>query len=159
MELREALTFDDVLLVPAESNIMPAEVDISTILTKNITLNIPLLSSAMDTVTEYKMAIAMAQLGGMGVIHRNLSPIEQCEQVKTVKRFVSGIVHNPITLTANQTLKDARELQMKFKVSGFPVVDSQRRVVGIITNRDMRFEENENTPISKMMTSKNQAIF
>ena len=158
MELREALTFDDVLLVPAESNVMPAEVDISTILTKNITLNIPLISSAMDTVTEHKMAIAMAQLGGMGVIHRNLSPIEQCEQVKTVKRFVSGIVHNPITLTANQTLKDARDLQMKFKVSGFPVVDCQRRVVGIITNRDMRFEENENTPIVNMMTSKNLAI-
>ena len=158
MEFREALTFDDVLLVPAASNVMPAEVNISTVLTKNITLNIPLLSSAMDTVTEHKMAIAMAQLGGMGVIHRNMSLIDQCEQVKIVKRFVSGIVHNPITLTANQTLKDARELQRKFKVSGFPVVDGQRRVVGIITNRDMRFEENENSPISEMMTSRNLAI-
>ena len=117
MEIREALTFDDVLLVPEKSNVVPSDVDTTTNLTSSIKLNIPLLSSAMDTVTESRMAIAMAQLGGIGIVHRNLSVLEQCEQVKKVKRFVSGVVHNPITLLATQTLKDAKKLQENFDLT------------------------------------------
>ena len=141
--IKEALTFDDVTLSPKYSEILPSEVNTSTQLTSYLKLKIPLLSSAMDTVTESRMAIAMAQLGGMGVIHRNLSISEQCEQVKKVKRFVSAIVHKPITLLPTQTLKDAKKLQNDYSVSGFPVVDKKNQVLGIITNRDMRFESNE----------------
>ena len=158
MDIRDALTFDDVLLVPSKSEVMPKDADTSTNLTNKIKLNIPLLSSAMDTVTESRMAIAMAQLGGMGVIHRNLSISEQCEQVKKVKRFVSAIVHKPITLMPNQTLKDAKKLQNDYSVSGFPVVDEKNQVLGIITNRDMRFESDEKTFVSEMMTADNLAI-
>ena len=158
MDIRDALTFDDVLLVPSKSEVMPKDADTSTNLTNKIKLNIPLLSSAMDTVTESRMAIAMAQLGGMGVIHRNLSISEQCEQVKKVKRFVSAIVHKPITLLPTQTLKDAKKLQNDYSVSGFPVVDEKNRVLGIITNRDMRFESDEKTFVSEMMTADNLAI-
>ena len=158
MDIRDALTFDDVLLVPSKSEVMPKDADTSTNLTNKIKLNIPLLSSAMDTVTESRMAIAMAQLGGMGVIHRNLSISEQCEQVKKVKRFVSAIVHKPITLLPNQTLKDAKKLQNDYSVSGFPVVDKKNQVLGIITNRDMRFESDEKTFVSEMMTADNLAI-
>jgi IMP dehydrogenase len=137
---------------------MPKDADTSTNLTNKIKLNIPLLSSAMDTVTESRMAIAMAQLGGMGVIHRNLSISEQCEQVKKVKRFVSAIVHKPITLLPTQTLKDAKKLQNDYSVSGFPVVDKKNQVLGILTNRDMRFESDEKTFVSEMMTADNLAI-
>jgi len=158
MDIRDALTFDDVLLVPSKSEVMPKDADTSTNLTNKIKLNIPLLSSAMDTVTESRMAIAMAQLGGMGVIHRNLSISEQCEQVKKVKRFVSAIVHKPITLLPTQTLKDAKKLQNDYSVSGFPVVDKKNQVLGIITNRDMRFESDEKTFVSEMMTADNLAI-
>ena len=158
MDIRDALTFDDVLLVPSKSEVMPKDADTSTNLTNKIKLNIPLLSSAMDTVTESSMAIAMAQLGGMGVIHRNLSISEQCEQVKKVKRFVSAIVHKPITLLPTQTLKDAKKLQNDYSVSGFPVVDKKNQVLGIITNRDMRFESDEKTFVSEMMTADNLAI-
>ena len=158
MDIRDALTFDDVLLVPSKSEVMPKDVDTSTNLTNKIKLNIPLLSSAMDTVTESSMAIAMAQLGGMGVIHRNLSISEQCEQVKKVKRFVSAIVHKPITLLPTQTLKDAKKLQNDYSVSGFPVVDKKNQVLGILTNRDMRFESDEKTFVSEMMTADNLAI-
>ena len=158
MDIRDALTFDDVLLVPSKSEVMPKDADTSTNLTNKIKLNIPLLSSAMDTVTESRMAIAMAQLGGMGVIHRNLSISEQCEQVKKVKRFVSAIVHKPITLMPNQTLKDAKKLQNDYSVSGFPVVDKKNQVLGILTNRDMRFECDEKTFVSEMMTANNLAI-
>ena len=158
MDIRDALTFDDVLLVPSKSEVMPKDVDTSTNLTNKIKLNIPLLSSAMDTVTGSSMAIAMAQLGGMGVIHRNLSISEQCEQVKKVKRFVSAIVHKPITLLPTQTLKDAKKLQNDYSVSGFPVVDKKNQVLGIITNRDMRFESDEKTFVSEMMTADNLAI-
>ena len=158
MDIRDALTFDDVLLVPSKSEVMPKDADTSTNLTNKIKLNIPLLSSAMDTVTESSMAIAMAQLGGMGVIHRNLSISEQCEQVKKVKRFVSAIVHKPITLLPTQTLKDAKKLQNDYSVSGFPVVDEKNQVLGIITNRDMRFESDEKTFVSEMMTADNLAI-
>ena len=157
MEIREALTFDDVLLVPAQSSVLPSTADTRTKVTKSINLNIPLLSSAMDTVTEVKMAIAMAQAGGMGVIHRNLDSDEQARQVRRVKRFESGIVFNPITLTPDQTLADAKVLQERYRVTGFPVVlDGQ--VVGIVTNRDMRFAKDPKTPVSAMMSTINLAI-
>ena len=158
MQIREALTFDDVLLVPAASNVLPSTADTRTFVTQSIALNIPLLSSAMDTVTEARMAIAMAQAGGMGVIHKNLDLEEQAKQVRRVKRFESGIVYNPITLTADQTLADAKALQERYRVTGVPVVDSAGRVVGIVTNRDMRFAEDDKTPVSVMMTSDNLAM-
>ncbi|WP_299042037.1 IMP dehydrogenase [uncultured Tateyamaria sp.] len=158
MEIREALTFDDVLLVPAASNVLPTTADTRTRVTRSIDLNIPLLSSAMDTVTEGRMAIAMAQAGGMGVVHRNLDIDAQSREVRRVKRFESGIVYNPITLTANQTLADARALTERYGFSGFPVVDENRRVLGIVTNRDMRFAQNDDTPVSVMMTTDDLAI-
>jgi IMP dehydrogenase len=158
MQIREALTFDDVLLVPAASSVLPSEADVSTFVTKSIRLNIPLLSSAMDTVTEARMAIALAQAGGMGVIHRNLTVDQQASDVRRVKRFESGIVYNPITLTADQTLADAKALQDRYNVTGFPVVDGAGRVVGIVTNRDMRFASDDRTPVSAMMTTENLAM-
>jgi len=157
MEIREALTFDDVLLVPAQSSVLPSTADTRTKVTKSIDLNIPLLSSAMDTVTEVKMAIAMAQAGGMGVIHRNLDTDEQARQVRRVKRFESGIVFNPITLTPDQTLADAQALQERYRVTGFPVV-LDGHVVGIVTNRDMRFAKDPKTPVLAMMSKDNLAI-
>ena len=157
MEIREALTFDDVLLVPAQSSVLPSTADTRTKVTKSIDLNIPLLSSAMDTVTEVKMAIAMAQAGGMGVIHRNLDTDEQARQVRRVKRFESGIVFNPITLTPDQTLADAQALQERYRVTGFPVV-LDGHVVGIVTNRDMRFAKDPKTPVLTMMSKDNLAI-
>ncbi|MBT8413922.1 MAG: IMP dehydrogenase, partial [Boseongicola sp.] len=129
MEIREALTFDDVLLVPGASSVLPSTADTRTMVTKSIAMNIPLLSSAMDTVTEARMAIAMAQAGGIGVIHRNLDVEEQAREVRRVKRFESGIVYNPITLTPDQTLADAKALQARYNVTGFPVVDGSGRVV------------------------------
>ncbi len=158
MEIREALTFDDVLLVPAASSVLPSTADTRTKVTRAITMNIPLLSSAMDTVTEGRMAIAMAQAGGMGVIHRNLDVEQQAREVRRVKRFVSGIVYSPITLTPDQTLADAKALQARYSVTGFPVVDDAGRVLGIVTNRDMRFAEDEKTPVRVMMTSDNLAV-
>ncbi|MFA3915673.1 IMP dehydrogenase [Ruegeria hyattellae] len=158
MQIREALTFDDVLLEPAASSVLPSTADTATRVTSRISMNIPLLSSAMDTVTEARMAIAMAQAGGIGVIHKNLDPDEQSRQVRRVKRFESGIVYNPITLTADQTLADAKELQERYRVTGFPVVDEAGRVVGIVTNRDMRFASDDSTPVSVMMTSDNLAM-
>ena len=158
MQIREALTFDDVLLVPAASSVLPSEADTRTRATRAIDLNVPLLSSAMDTVTEANMAIAMAQAGGMGVVHRNLDIEEQARSIRRVKRFESGIVYNPITLRADQTLADAQALRERYNVSGFPVVDESGRVVGIVTNRDMRFASDDRTPVSVMMTSDNLAI-
>ncbi len=158
MQIREALTFDDVLLVPAASSVLPSTADVTTQVTKKIRMNIPLLSSAMDTVTESRMAIAMAQTGGIGVIHRNLTIEQQAEEVRRVKRFESGIVYKPITLRADQTLADAKALQQEYNVSGFPVVDAEGRVVGIVTNRDMRFASDDRTPVSVMMTADNLAI-
>jgi len=158
MKIREALTFDDVLLVPAASKVLPSTADTRTQVTRNIGMNIPLLSSAMDTVTEARMAIAMAQAGGIGVIHRNLDIEAQARDVRRVKRFVSGIVYNPITLTPDQTLADAKALQERYRVTGFPVVDENNRVVGIVTNRDMRFAEDDKTPVKVMMTSNDLAI-
>ena len=158
MEIREALTFDDVLLVPGASSVLPATADTRTRVTKSILLNIPLLSSVMDTVTEGRMAIAMAQAGGMGVIHRNLDIEAQAREVRRVKRFESGIVYSPVTLTPDQTLADARALMERYGFTGFPVVDDQRRVLGIVTNRDMRFAEHDDTPVRVMMTTENLAI-
>lgn len=158
MEIREALTFDDVLLVPGASSVLPSTADTRTFVTKSVGLNIPLLSSAMDTVTEARMAIAMAQAGGMGVIHRNLSVDEQSQQVRRVKRFESGIVYNPITLAPDQTLADAQALQERYRVSGFPVVGEGGAVLGIVTNRDMRFATDPKTPVSAMMTNENLAM-
>ena len=158
MEIREALTFDDVLLVPAASSVLPSTADTRTRVTQSIALNIPLLSSAMDTVTESRMAIALAQAGGMGVVHRNLTIEEQAREVRRVKRFDSGIVYNPITLRPDQTLADANALQERYRVTGFPVVDENGRVLGIVTNRDMRFASDDRTPVSVMMTSERLAI-
>lgn len=158
MEIREALTFDDVLLVPAASNVLPSTADTRTNVTQSIAMNIPLLSSAMDTVTESRMAITMAQAGGIGVIHKNLDTETQAREVRRVKRFVSGIVYNPVTLRADQTLADAKALIERYNFTGFPVVDESNRVVGIVTNRDMRFADNDQTPVSVMMTSDDLAI-
>ncbi|TMV93715.1 IMP dehydrogenase [Thioclava sp. BHET1] len=158
MQIREALTFDDVLLVPAASSVLPSTADVATQVTRSIHLNIPLLSSAMDTVTESRMAIAMAQAGGMGVIHRNLTLEQQAAEVSRVKRFESGIVYNPITLRPEQTMADAKALMERYNVTGFPVVDADKRVVGIVTNRDMRFASDDKTPVSAMMTKDGLAI-
>jgi len=158
MEIREALTFDDVLLVPAASSVLPSTADTRTHATRSIAMNIPLLSSAMDTVTEARMAIAMAQAGGIGVIHRNLDTDRQAEDVRRVKRFVSGVVYNPITLRPDQTLKDAKDLMGRYNITGFPVVGEGGKVVGIVTNRDMRFAQSDDTPVSVMMSSDNLAM-
>ncbi|MFY0632544.1 MAG: IMP dehydrogenase [Vannielia sp.] len=158
MEIREALTFDDVLLVPAESRVLPSTAITATKVTRSITMNIPLLSSAMDTVTEGRMAITMAQAGGIGVIHKNLDVETQAREVRRVKRFESGIVYSPVTLTPDQTLADAKALIERYNFTGFPVVDEAHRVVGIVTNRDMRFATSDETPVKVMMTSKDLAI-
>ncbi|TMV08511.1 IMP dehydrogenase [Ruegeria sediminis] len=158
MQIREALTFDDVLLVPAASSVLPSTADTSTRVTREIKMNIPLLSSAMDTVTESQMAITMAQAGGIGVIHKNLSVEEQAREVRRVKRFESGIVYNPVTLRPDQTLADAKALVQRYNFTGFPIVAEGGRVVGILTNRDMRFATSDETPIRVMMTSDNLAM-
>ncbi|WBU55604.1 IMP dehydrogenase [Paracoccus sediminicola] len=158
MQIREALTFDDVLLVPAASRVMPSTADVTTRVTRQIRMNIPLLSSAMDTVTESRMAIAMAQSGGMGIVHRNLTVDQQADEIRRVKRFESGIVYKPITLRPDQTLADAKALQERYNVTGFPVIDDTGRVLGIVTNRDMRFASEDNTPVKAMMTAENLAI-
>ncbi|MEH6654292.1 MAG: IMP dehydrogenase [Loktanella salsilacus] len=158
MEIREALTFDDVLLVPAASAVLPSTADTRTFVTQSIAMNIPLLSSAMDTVTEGRMAIAMAQAGGMGIVHKNLDIDAQAKEIRHVKRFISGTVYNPVTLTPDQTLADARVLMERYRVTGFPVVNDKGLVVGIVTNRDMRFATDDKTPVSVMMTSDNLAV-
>ncbi len=158
----EALTFDDVLLQPAASSVMPAQVNLGTRLARDIELNIPILSSAMDTVTESNMAIAMAQAGGMGVIHRNMAPEEQAEQVKQVKSFESGMVVNPITIGPDATLSDAHKLMQKHNISGIPVVENGQRggrikgrLAGILTHRDVRFASDPKQPVSELMTDQN----
>jgi IMP dehydrogenase len=158
MEIREALTFDDVLLVPGASSVLPSTADTSTRVTKSIVMNIPLLSSAMDTVTEGRMAITMAQAGGIGVVHKNLNVEEQAKEIRRVKRFVSGTVYNPVTLRADQTLADAKALMERYRITGFPVVGPDGHVVGIVTNRDMRFAQDDKTPVSVMMTTDNLAM-
>ncbi len=158
MEIREAFTFDDVLLVPAASSVMPSTADTRTFVTQKIAMNIPLLSSAMDTVTEGKMAIAMAQAGGIGVVHKNFDIEAQALEIRQVKRFVSGTVYNPITLTPDQTLADAKSLMERYRITGFPVVGADGRVVGIVTNRDMRFATDDKTPVHLMMSTDNLAV-
>ncbi len=158
MEIREALTFDDVLLVPNASSVLPSTADTRTQVTQSIAMNIPLLSSAMDTVTEARMAITMAQAGGIGVIHKNLNAEEQSREVRRVKRFESGIVYNPVTLTVDQTLAEAKALVERYNFTGFPVVDKDGRVMGILTNRDMRFAQSDDMPVHAMMTSDNLAM-
>src|SRR5687768_1290657 len=155
MDISLGLTFDDVLLKPAESSVLPSQADTRTRVTREIGLNIPILSSAMDTVTEADMAIVMAQLGGLGVLHRNLSADEQAAAVRAVKRYESGMVVNPITMTADQNLAAALELMKRHRISGIPVTDAAGRLVGILTNRDVRFAENPNQPVSELMTSDN----
>ena len=149
---KQGLTFDDVLLIPAHSNVLPRDVDVRTHLTKNITLNIPIMSAGMDTVTEAEMAIAMAREGGIGVIHKNMSIDEQAREVKLVKRSEHGIIVDPIYLAPDNTLSDADELMNKYHISGVPVTEGGK-LVGIITNRDMRFETDLSRPISEIMTS------
>ncbi|MGE0597076.1 MAG: IMP dehydrogenase [Hyphomonadaceae bacterium] len=156
MEIREALTFDDVLLEPGASDVLPADVSTATRLTRGIGLNIPLISAAMDTVTEARLAIAMAQAGGLGVIHRNMTPEEQAEQVKMVKKFESGMVIDPITIHPDMTIGEIVLLKEQRKISGFPVVDRQsRKLVGILTNRDMRFADDMNVRVADLMTKDN----
>ncbi len=157
MEIRLGLTFDDVLLQPAESEVLPSMADTRTRVTKEIGLNIPILSAAMDTVTESDMAIVMAQLGGLGVLHRNLTVEEQAAAVRAVKRYESGMVVNPITIAPNATLADAQELMMRHRISGIPVTEASGKLVGILTNRDVRFAENPGQPVSELMTSQNLA--
>src|SRR4249920_1701440 len=157
-DLATALTFDDVLLVPQHSMVLPYEVDVSTRLTRNIRLNVPLLSAAMDTVTESRLAIAMAQQGGLGVIHKNLSIDEQASEVDRVKRSESGMIVDPITLSPAHRIFEALELMKKYRISGVPITDDgskEGRLVGILTNRDLRFETNLQRPISDIMTSEN----
>ena len=149
----EALTFDDVLLMPAESAVLPAEVDTTTRLTNSIPLNIPLISAAMDTVTENNMAIAMAQAGGIGVIHRNMSVESQAAEVYRVKRFESGLVLDPVTISPNSTIGELRAIKSQHGFSGFPVVDDSGSLVGIITNRDIRFVSDDSVKVSTMMTT------
>jgi len=155
MDIPLGLTFDDVLLQPGESDVLPSQADTSTQLTRGIKLNIPILSSAMDTVTEADMAIVMAQLGGIGVLHRNLTIEEQCAAVRAVKRFESGMVVNPITITPDATLADAQALMRANRISGIPVVEASGKLVGILTNRDVRFAENPAQPVAELMTKDN----
>lgn len=151
----EALTYDDVLLIPAYSEVLPRDTDTSTFLTRTIKLNIPLVSAAMDTVTEYEMAIAMAHEGGLGFIHKNMSIEKQAEQVRKVKRSESGMIMDPIVLQDDALLKDALKIMKEYKIGGIPVLDKNKKLVGILTNRDLRFQKNVNKPISKIMTATN----
>ncbi len=158
MKIREALTFDDVLLEPGPSEVLPSEVNVGARLTKEITLNIPIIASAMDTVTEADMAIAMAQNGGIGVLHRNLSIEEQAEHVRRVKRYESGMVVNPLTLTPEDSLRKAQEIMLERQISGFPVIENANtngigKLVGVLTNRDMRFATNLDAPVRSLMTA------
>lgn len=151
----EALTFDDVLLIPAYSEVLPKQVSVNTKFSKNITLNMPLISAAMDTVTESAMAIAMAREGGIGVIHKNMSIERQAQEVKKVKRAENGMIIEPLTITADQTVDNALYMMKKFKIGGIPVVDNNNKLIGIVTNRDLRFEKELNKKIKNVMTSEN----
>ncbi|WOK36922.1 IMP dehydrogenase [Sphingomonas sp. C3-2] len=157
MDISLGLTFDDVLLRPGESEVMPSQADTRTQITRNIGLNIPILSSAMDTVTEADMAIVMAQLGGMGVLHRNLTIEEQADAVRQVKRFESGMVVNPITIAPDRPLAEAMALMERHRISGIPVVENGGKLVGVLTHRDVRFAENPGQPVAELMTSQNLA--
>ena len=155
IKIEEALTFDDVLLVPAKSSVLPREVDVTTFLTPEIKLNIPIISAAMDTVTEANLAIALAREGGIGILHKNMSIERQCEEVDKVKRSESGMIKDPVTLTPDKTIKEALQLMKKYSVSGIPIVDTSKKLVGILTNRDLRFEPNKKLKVKNLMTVEN----
>ncbi|MAS73007.1 MAG: IMP dehydrogenase [Zunongwangia sp.] len=153
--LGEGLTYDDVLLVPAFSEVLPREVNIQTKFTKNITINVPIVSAAMDTVTESRMAIAMAREGGIGVLHKNMTMEQQALKVRKVKRAESGMIIDPVTLPISSTVKDAKDLMKEHSIGGIPIVDEEGKLIGIVTNRDLRFEKNNQRPIAEVMTSEN----
>ena len=156
--VQKALTFDDVLLLPAHSHVLPRDVSLKTRLTRAISLNIPLVSAAMDTVTEARLAIAVAQEGGIGIVHKNMTPRAQAAEVSKVKRFESGVVKDPITISQNMTVRDVLSLTNQHKISGLPVVDAAGRVVGIVTNRDLRFETNLGQPVKNIMTPRTKLV-
>ena len=155
--LKKGFTFDDVLLIPAESHVLPNDADLSTQLASNLRLNIPIITAAMDTVTESQMAIAMARAGGLGVIHKNMSIEQQADEVRKVKRSENGVIIDPFYLTPSHTISEANELMGRYRISGVPVVETleNRKLVGILTNRDLRFISDYNQPISNHMTSEN----
>lgn len=153
--IQEGLTFDDILLIPGKSNVLPRDVDLATFLTPEIKLSIPIISAAMDTVTESEMAIAIAREGGIGILHKNMSIEKQCDEVVRVKRSESGMIQDPITLTPEKTINDALIMMKKYSVSGIPVVNLARKLVGILTNRDLRFEPNVNLKVADLMTKEN----
>lgn len=155
--LQEALTFDDVLLVPAHSNVMPADVDLSCQLTRGIRLNIPIISSAMDTVTEANLAIALAQEGGLGIVHKNMSIEQQAKEIRTVKKYESGIIQDPITISPDATIEELKAITRKHKISGVPVVEGED-LVGIVTNRDIRFKRDLSATVSSVMTPKERLV-
>ena len=156
--IQKALTFDDVLLVPAHSDILPRDVSLQTRLTRDITLNIPLLSAAMDTVTEAPLAIALAQEGGIGIVHKNMTIAAQAAEVARVKRFESGVVKDPITVTPDMSVRDVQATTRKYHISGLPVVTADGQIAGIVTNRDLRFETNLDLPVSKIMTPRDRLV-
>ena len=152
---QEGITFDDVLLVPAFSNVTPDKVTLGTRFSRNITLNIPVVSAAMDTVTEAPLAIAIAREGGIGVIHKNMSIAAQAAQVRKVKRADSGMIYDPVTITKDQTVADALRLMKENRIGGIPVIDDEHRLIGIVTNRDLRFQKDMSLAVSEVMTSEN----
>src|SRR5919112_5381589 len=156
--IQKALTFDDVLLLPAHSRVLPREVSLKTRLTRNLELNVPLVSAAMDTVTEARLAIAIAQEGGIGIVHKNLTPQAQAAEVAKVKRFESGVLKDPMTIPPEMTVRQVMELQRTHKISGFPVVKNGGKVVGIVTNRDLRFETNLDQPVKNIMTPRERLV-
>ncbi|MEO6694523.1 MAG: IMP dehydrogenase [Ignavibacteria bacterium] len=156
--IETAITFDDVLLIPNKSRVLPRDVILKTRLTKNIELNIPILSAAMDTVTESEMAIAVAREGGMGIIHKNMNILSQASEVDKVKRSESGMIMDPVTLTSDKTIKDALLLMQQYKISGIPIINSDNKLIGILTNRDLRFEPDETQLVSDIMTKENLVI-
>src|SRR5580765_3753056 len=155
--VRKALTFDDVLLIPAHSLVVPRDVNLQSRLTKSITLNTPLLSAAMDTVTEARLAIAIAQEGGLGIVHKNMTPARQAAEVAKVKRFESGVVKDPITIPPTMSVREVLALTRQHRISGLPVVEG-KRVVGIVTNRDLRFETNLDQPAAAIMTKRDKLV-
>ncbi|MGD8581784.1 MAG: IMP dehydrogenase [Gammaproteobacteria bacterium] len=155
--IEEALTFDDVLLVPAHSSVMPKDVDLTTRVTRDIQLKVPILSAAMDTVTESRLAIALAQEGGLGIIHKNMTPVEQAEHVRTVKKYESGVIKDPVQIAPDQTIREVMALRERYQISGLPVVDGED-LVGIVTSRDLRFEQNLDQPVSAVMTPKDKLV-
>ena len=153
--ITKAITFDDILLVPAKSKVLPRDVNVQTKLTRNISLNIPVISAAMDTVTESELAIAMAREGGMGILHKNMSIEKQASEVDRVKRSESGMIQNPITLREDQTVGEANKLMERYQISGFPIINDKNELIGILTNRDLRFEPNNSMKVKKLMTTEN----